>query len=98
MGPAHKRAELPKAEGAKEVAIAGSAMDVFYTPEAEAASPEDLWTAAPRLKLLLDSKVKPKPVLKQPCGILPSVQSAYQGYGWIVDEQARRQRRGAPER
>ena len=42
-----------------------------------------------RIGQLLASKVIAKPLQKQKCGILPSVESAHPGYGWLATHGSR---------
>ena len=39
-----------------------------------------------RVGALLASKVIKKPLKKQKCGILPMVESAHPGYGWLAEQ------------
>ncbi|CAE8714245.1 unnamed protein product [Polarella glacialis] len=66
-----------------------SPMDAFYRPGVAALPAEELWEVQPHLKLLLDGKRKPKPLQRQACGILPSVETASTGYGWLAEHGAK---------
>eukprot|EP00927_Polykrikos_kofoidii_P018837 TRINITY_DN18779_c0_g1_i2.p1 TRINITY_DN18779_c0_g1~~TRINITY_DN18779_c0_g1_i2.p1 ORF type:complete len:732 (+),score=68.42 TRINITY_DN18779_c0_g1_i2:284-2479(+) len=68
--------------GAPAEDLAGP-MEAFYKESAVAAAPEEIWDKVPALRRLMDSKRVPFPAKKQPCGILPGVHSAHEGYGWI---------------
>merc|ERR1712217_773138 len=65
-----------------------SPMDAFYDHQTAAdAAPGQLWQLAPELHQLLGSRIKVKPAMRQPCGILPGVISAHSGYGWLTESQ-----------
>mmetsp|Transcript_88729 Transcript_88729/g.225895 ORF Transcript_88729/g.225895 Transcript_88729/m.225895 type:complete len:198 (-) Transcript_88729:27-620(-) len=65
-----------------------TAMDFFYQPGPIAADPATFWLEQPQLTRLLEGQRRPRPVQKQKCGILPSVETAHSGYGWLVDAGA----------
>jgi len=72
-------------------------MEAFYRPGGAAGvPPEDLWAAAPELRRLLDARRKPKPKVRQRCGILPMVASAHSGYGWLAGNTAPRPEEAVP--
>lgn len=80
--------ELPEEEGA-EAPAQQTPMEAFYgAAGAVSAAPEDLWAVAPELRRLLDAQRKPKPKVRQRCGILPGVMSAHSGYGWLAGSTA----------
>lgn len=86
--PSIPEAKVAEADGwvhEDESAVVDTPMQAFYVREAIDADPEDFFGAAPALKRLLDAQVKPRPALRQACGILPSVETANKGYGWIVE-------------
>jgi len=90
-----RSAELGEGSVLQEVQSAGAAgaelspMEAFYRPGGAAgASPEDLWAADPQLRRLMDAQRRPRPKVRQRCGILPMVQSAHSGYGWLAGSTA----------
>jgi len=88
--PETKRRQLA-AEGGG-AADTFSPMDAFYSSEVVNAAPEELLVATPSLpdqlsvRRLLVGQRRPKPTVKQPCGILPGVSSAHVGYGWLTQD------------
>jgi len=77
---------VPEPQGGEAASSELSPMEAFYlSSSAAGVAPEELWTAAPELRQLLDQQRKPKPKVKQRCGILPMVSSAHSGYGWLAD-------------
>eukprot|EP00971_Amphidinium_carterae_P016808 331735-Amphidinium_carterae.1 len=67
-------------------------MDAFYgDPVAIDAAPAAFWEKAPKLRQLMESQVRPPPVERQACGILPEVQTAHHGLGFIAEQRRQRQ-------
>lgn len=66
-----------------------TAMDFFYQPGPIDSAPETFFQLRPELRRLLEAQRRPRPKQKQRCGILPAVETAHSGYGWLVDAGAK---------
>lgn len=75
-----RRVALDEGDGSDQ-----TAMDLFYQPEPITTDPESFWSDLPDLRKLMEMRSKPRPLKKQKCGILPHVQSAHPGYGWLIE-------------